>query len=268
MRLTIIQSALTWESPSANREMFARKFAGLRGQTDLVVLPEMFTTGFSMNPKALAEPMEGQTTAWLRKQAEIMNAAISGSFICVENGRYFNRLVFARPDGALEYYDKRHLFTLAGEHEHYAAGNKQLVVDWLGWRIKPLICYDLRFPVWSRNSTPRGKDGQGGKPLGATYDLLLYVANWPARRSHHWRSLLTARAIENQSFVAGVNIVGKDGNDFEYSGDSTVIDFSGQPIVGISGKEGVFTAELSLDDMEQYRRQLPFLADGDTFQLS
>ncbi|MBK7939051.1 MAG: amidohydrolase [Lewinellaceae bacterium] len=264
MRLTIVQSALAWESAGANRAMFAQKLAPLRGQTDLVVLPEMFTTGFSMNASALAEPSDGPTTRWLHEQAATLGAAVTGSFICAENGRYFNRLVFMRPDGGFEYYDKRHLFALAGEHEQYSAGNKQLVVDWQGWRIRPLVCYDLRFPVWSRN---RNIPGAGETPR-PTYDLLLYVANWPARRSHHWRALLMARAIENQSFVAGVNIVGKDGNDFEYGGDSAVIDFSGQQIVGISGKEGLFTTELSLEDMEQYRRQLPFLTDGDIFQLS
>lgn len=284
MRLTILQSALSWENAAANRAMFSQKLTPLRGQTDLVLLPEMFTTGFSMNAKALAEPMDGPTVRWLREQAAAAGAALAGSFICRENDRYYNRLVFMRPDGTFEYYDKRHLFTLAGEHEHYTAGNKQLVAEWRGWRIRPLVCYDLRFPVWSRNAAP---DGRGDAPAGAvraatptppgeepgeglpgaTYDLLLYVANWPARRGHHWRSLLVARAIENQAFVAGVNIVGKDGNGHEYSGDSAVIDFSGQQIAGISGREGVFTAELLLEDLQQYRRQLPFLEDADTFRL-
>ena len=267
MRLTILQTALSWENADDNRAMFSRKLTPLRGQTDLVLLPEMFTTGFFMNAKTLAEPMDGPTVRWLREQAAATGAALAGSFICRENDRHFNRLVFMRPDGTFEYYDKRHLFTLAGEHEHYTAGNKQLVAEWRGWRIRPLVCYDLRFPVWSRNAATSPLSAEEEPAAGATYDLLLYVANWPARRGHHWRSLLAARAIENQAFVAGVNIVGKDGNGHEYTGDSAVIDFSGQQIVGISGKEGVFTTELLMEDLQQYRRQLPFLEDADIFQL-
>lgn len=288
MRLSIIQSSLAWENPAANRAMFARKLAPLRDQTDLVVLPEMYTTGFSMNAGALAEPMDGPTVQWMREQSALLGGALAGSFICSEAGNFYNRLLFMRPDGTFEYYDKKHLFSLTGEHEQYVAGNKQLVVEWRGWRIRPLVCYDLRFPVWSNNPAsppasglagpaPDGsKDATSSIPSGerpgnqssrTPYDLLLYVANWPSRRSHHWRTLLAARAIENQSFVAGVNIVGKDGNDYEYTGDSAIIDFAGQQIVGISGKEGVFTAELSLEERMQYRRQLPFLEDGDIFQL-
>jgi predicted amidohydrolase len=296
MRLSIVQSALSWEKPAANRAMFSQKFAPLRGLTDLVVLPEMFTTGFSMNAAALAEPMDGATMQWLRQTADDLGAAVTGSFICSENGKFHNRLVFMRPGGEFDFYDKKHLFTLAGEQEHFKAGEKRLVVEWLGWRICPLICYDLRFPVWSRNPTPdppastppptpplkgrgvrdadstpplpfRGGVGGGVDEGRASYDLLIYVANWPARRAHHWRSLLAARAIENQAFVAGVNIVGQDGNGLEYTGDSAVVDFSGQPIAQISGREGVFTAELSLEDLQQYRRQLPFLQDGDCYQL-
>lgn len=284
MRLTILQSSLSWENAIANRSMFAQKLASLRGLTDLVLLPEMFTTGFSMNAKTLAEPPDGPTVQWLREQAAMLDAALTGSFICREDGRYFNRLIFMRPNGTFDTYDKKHLFKLTGEHEHYTPGNKQLVVEWKGWRIRPLVCYDLRFPVWSRNGSPGRREDEpqspadaANPPLGAekteaalhraSYDLLLYVANWPARRSHHWRSLLMARAIENQAFVAGVNIVGTDGNGFEYSGDSAIIDFSGQQIVGISGKEGSFTAELLMEDLQQYRRQLPFLQDGDIFQL-
>lgn len=264
MRLSILQSALAWEDPVANRAMFARKLAPLRDQTDLAVLPEMYTTGFSMNAGALAEPMDGPTVQWMREQSALLGGALAGSFICSEGGSFYNRLLFMRPDGTFEYYDKKHLFALAGEHEQYAAGDKQLVVEWKGWRIRPLVCYDLRFPVWSNNPAPG--EARAGSPR-TPYDLLLYVANWPSRRSHHWRTLLAARAIENQSFVAGVNIVGKDGNGYEYTGDSAIIDFAGQQIVGISGKEGVFTAELSLEERMQYRRQLPFLEDGDIFQL-
>jgi omega-amidase len=263
MRLSILQTKLSWENPSANREMFSQKLAPLRGHTDIIVLPEMFTTGFSMNAAALAEPMEGPTVQWLETTAKNLGAAVVGSFICVENGRFYNRLVFMRPDGNFDFYDKKHLFTLAGEQAHFSPGKKRLTLEWKGWRICPLICYDLRFPVWSRN-TP-GSLANGLQPL---YDLLIYVANWPARRAHHWRGLLNARAIENQAFVAGVNICGSDGNGLEYTGDSAVIDFSGQPLAQISGGEGLFTAELSLEDLGHYRQQLPFLQDADAFALT
>lgn len=255
MRITLVQSALCWEQPGANLTHFAARLAGLAGQTDLVVLPEMFTTGFSMNAPALAEPMDGPTVSWLQQQAVLLGAAVAGSFICQESGQYFNRLVYACPDGSIQTYDKRHLFGLAGEADHYAPGRKRVVLEWQGWRICPLVCYDLRFPIWSRNDK------------NAPFDLLLYIANWPSRRSHHWRSLLTARAIENQCFVAGVNIVGTDGAGLEYSGDSTIIDFAGLSICQISGQEGLFTANLSLTDLQAYRQQLPFLRDADAFAL-
>jgi len=255
MRLSIIQTALHWENPNANRTILADTLAPLAGQTDLVVLPEMFSTGFSMNAAALAEGMDGPTMRWLREQAANLGAAIAGSFICRDGGRYFNRLVFMRPDGNFQHYDKRHLFGLAGEHETYVAGSERLLVEWMGWRICPLICYDLRFPVWSRQHN------------AAPYDLLLYVANWPSRRGHHWRSLLPARAIENQCYVAAVNVVGADGNGYEYQGDSGVWDYSGQCLCQISGQAGIFTTTLRLDDMLVYRRQLPFLDDADGFEL-
>lgn len=256
MRISIIQTALQWEAAEANRRMLADKIARLSGQTDLIVLPEMFTTGFSMQAQALAEPLEGDTLAWMRDNARSSGAAITGSFICREKNEYYNRLVWVFPDGQFVTYDKRHLFTLADEHKYYTPGRRRLTVDWKGWRICPLICYDLRFPVWSRNSYRSG-----------SYDLLLYVANWPVRRAHHWKALLQARAIENQAFVAGVNIFGQDGNGFEYSGDSSIIDYQGQIICHISGCEGAFTTELSLVDLQEYRARLPFLQDGDTFQL-
>ncbi|MCK6690769.1 MAG: amidohydrolase [Thermoanaerobaculia bacterium] len=258
MRLTIVQTALHWEDPVANRALFSEKLAPLAGHTDLIILPEMFTTGFSMNAALLAEPMDGPTVQWLREQSARTGAAITGSFICQEAGHFYNRLVFMRPGGQMDIYDKRHLFGLAKEHETYMAGNTRRIVNWQGWKICLLVCYDLRFPVWSRN---RPADEAGN------YDLLLYVANWPDRRGHHWRTLLPARAIENQCYVAAVNIVGKDGNGYEYSGDSALVDFSGRKICQISGQEGVLTAKLSLEELQQFRRQLPFLEDADTFQL-
>lgn len=255
MRISLVQSALSWQNADANRRMFSDKLAALRGATDLVILPEMFTTGFSMEADKLAEAMDGPTMRWLKATANDLGAAVTGSFICRENDRFYNRLVFMYPNGVYECYDKRHLFSLAGEHEHFSTNNKKLMVEWMGFRIRPLICYDLRFPVWSRNEPNH------------PYDLLVYVANWPSRRTHHWKSLLSARAIENQSFIAGVNIVGTDGTGLEYSGDSTLIDFSGHQIFQASGTEGIFTTSLSLEALQQYRRQLPFLQDADQFDL-
>lgn len=263
MRVTIVQSPLIWEDPKANLQKFAEKLSPLKGQTDLVVLPEMFTTGFSMRAEALAEPMDGPTVSWLLEWSKELDAAITGSFICLEEGSFYNRLVFVMPDGQIEHYDKKHLFSLAGENEHYTAGKKRCMLNWRGWRICPLICYDLRFPAWSRNTAGTFLTG-----LNPYYDLLIYVANWPLRRAHHWRSLLTARAIENQSYVVGVNMVGTDGNGLEYTGDSTVVDFSGQPLVQLpDGKEGVVTLTLSKTQMHAFREQLPFLADADRFEF-
>lgn len=255
MRISIVQSNLLWEDPTANRTEFARKLASLAGQTDLVVLPEMFTSGFSMNAAVLAEPMDGPTMHWLAEQAARLNAAITGSFICLENDRFYNRLVFMRPDGRWDHYDKRHLFTLAREHETFTPGKSRTILTWQGWRICPLVCYDLRFPAWSR------------QPKNDAYDMLLYVANWPARRGHHWRSLLPARAIENQCFVAAVNIVGTDGAGLDYVGDSCIWDYSGQVICRLSVEPGIYTAELNLAPMQEYRRQLAFLDDADRLSI-
>ncbi len=255
MRLTLVQSRLHWQDPAANRAMFAEKLRPLSGATDLVVLPEMFTTGFSMNAAEWSEPMDGPTVNWLLEQAALLGSAVTGSFICLEEGKFFNRSVFAKPNGSLETYNKRHLFSLAGEDKVFAAGWEKIRVEWMGWRIRPLVCYDLRFPVWSRN--------EKNNP----YDLLVYVANWPVTRVHHWSMLLAARAIENQAFVAGVNIFGKDGAGLEYSGESAVIDFGGQVLGRISGREDILTTELSLDNLREYRRQFPFLADADVFRL-
>lgn len=256
MRLTIVQPRLHWENPPANRELLGDMLQPLAGRTDLVLLPEMFSTGFSMNAATLAEPMDGATAHWMQEQARYLGAVVAGSFICLDKGHFFNRFLFVRPDGRRDEYDKRHLFSLALEHETFSAGQERRFVEWQDWRICPLICYDLRFPLWSRQPP-------GGEP----FDLLLYVANWPARRGHHWRALLQARAIENQCFVAGSNIVGTDGNGLEYSGDSGIIDFSGQQICHISNQPGQYTAELSLADLKQYRQNLPFLNDADHFKL-
>ena len=251
LRVTTIQSNLHWENPDANRTMFSEKIKELKGQTDLIILPEMFTTGFSMNTTELAERMDGATMQWLSQQANSVNAVVTGSFIATENGQCFNRLIWMQPDGVFFIYDKKHLFTLAKEHEHYSAGIERLIVELKGWKICPLICYDLRFPVWSRNTDD--------------YDLLIYTASWPVMRAEAWKSLLVGRAIENQSYTIGVNRVGVDGGGYEYSGDSSVIDYTGKRLYCTSNMEDIFTATLDLEKQKHFRSKLNFLADRDEF---
>jgi predicted amidohydrolase len=253
LRVTLVQAELAWQDPAANRHRLAAHFRGLVGHTDLVVLPEMFSTGFSMAAAALAEDMDGPTVDWMREEAAALGCVIAGSLIVRDGGRCYNRLVWARPDGSLEHYDKRHLFRLAGEQDHYAAGSRRLVVTLKGWRVCPMVCYDLRFPVWSRS---RGD-----------YDLLLYVANWPQRRALAWSTLLRARAIENQSYVVGVNRIGKDGNGTAYAGDSVALDFLGQPLSSEGGGDRVETAVLDLESLRAYRESFPVHLDADRFEL-
>ncbi|RPH58038.1 MAG: amidohydrolase [Burkholderiales bacterium] len=253
LRVTLVQTELAWQDPAANRHRLAAHFRGLVGHTDLVVLPEMFSTGFSMAAAELAEDMDGPTVDWMREEAAALGCVIAGSLIVRDGGRCYNRLVWARPDGSLEHYDKRHLFRLAGEQEHYAAGTRRLVVTLKGWRVCPMICYDLRFPVWSRS---RGD-----------YDLLLYVANWPQRRALAWSALLRARAIENQSYVVGVNRIGKDGNGTAYAGDSVAVDFLGQPLSSEGGGDRVETAVLDLESLRACRDSFPAHLDADRFEL-
>ena len=254
LRVTLVQTELAWQDPAANRHRLAAHFRGLVGHTDLVVLPEMFSTGFSMAAAELAEDMDGPTVDWMREEAAALGCVIAGSLIVRDGGRCYNRLVWARPDGSLEHYDKRHLFRLAGEQEHYAAGTRRLVVALKGWRVCPMICYDLRFPVWSRS---RGD-----------YDLLLYVANWPQRRALAWSTLLRARAIENQGYVVGVNRIGKDGNGTAYAGDSVAVDFLGQPLSSEGGGDRVETAVLDLESLRAYRESFPVHLDADRFELA
>ena len=253
LRLTTIQSSLHWEDIPANLEMFDQKLQALSGKTDIVVLPEMFTTGFSMEAKKLAESMDGSTIDWMLKQSKTIKSVILGSFIAVENGNYYNRLIVAFPEGDYKIYDKRHLFSLAGEHLTFTAGNELLVFEWKGWKICPLICYDLRFPVWSRNTD--------------LYDLLIYTANWPDRRRQAWKALLAARAVENQSYTVGVNRVGNDGTGFSYAGDTSVIDYNGNVLYRASDTEGVFTIELFLEKQIEFRNRLQFLPDRDVFEI-
>lgn len=254
LRISLLQADLAWEDPAANLALFDRELAPLAGQTDLVILPEMFTTGFSMRPQALAEPPGGPAQQWMAGWAARLDAAITGSLIIAENGRYYNRLVWMFPDGQSLSYDKRHCFTLAGEHEHYTPGAGRLLVEYRGWRILPLICYDLRFPVWSRNDLD--------------YHLLIYVANFPDRRGHAWRSLLTARAIENQCYLAAVNRVGADGGGIYHAGDSSVIDYAGELLHRASHLPATFTTTLDPAPLLDFRRRFNFLADRDNFCLT
>ena len=253
LRVSLVQTKLIWEDPLANLSNLATLIEPLQNKTDIVILPEMFTTGFSMRSKELAEPMDGPTIHWLRKQAEKLNAVVCGSFIAEERAQYYNRLVWMRPDGQMFTYDKRHLFTLAGEHEYFTPGKERLLVEWKGWTVCPLICYDLRFPVWSRNT---------GK-----YDLLIYIANWPSKRRHAWSTLLRARAIENQCYTIGVNRIGKDGNDLPYAGDSSCIDFAGEILSHFTHIEQVSTLELIHDEQEAFRARFQFLKDADRFSI-
>ncbi len=254
LQLALIQTSLVWQDAAANREHFARLLEQARG-ADLIVLPEMFSTGFSMDSAALAEPEDGPTSQWLRQQAQDLGAVVCGSLIIqAADGSYRNRLLWARPDGSLAHYDKRHLFRMAGEHKHYSAGEQQVVLELKGWRVRPLICYDLRFPVWSRDA-------------GGT-DLLLYTANWPAARRHHWNRLLPARAIENLCYVAAVNRVGEDGKGHAYSGDSQVLDFQGESLLAAQDVDGVFHVSLSAAELAAYRQRFPAHLDADSFSLN
>lgn len=254
LRLTLFQSQLAWEDIDANLQQFSQKLAGLaKDRTDLILLPEMFTTGFSMNAQALAETMDGKTVAWMQEMAAAKGAVVCGSAIIREGEHCFNRLLWVRPDGTVATYDKRHCFTLAGEQEHFNAGTERLIVSCKEWKICPLICYDLRFPVWSRNN--------------CGYDLLIYIANWPNKRSEAWKSLLRARAIENQAYTVGVNRVGLDEKQLQYSGDSTVIDYAGSVLYQVSEVEDGFSITLSWEKQEEFRQKLPFLADQDSFEI-
>jgi predicted amidohydrolase len=256
LNVQLVQPDLRWQDPAANRRRFDAHFEAMaRGSADLVVLPEMFTTGFSMDSATLAEPAAGATTRWLLDWSQRLDAALVGSVMTRDGERCVNRLWFATPDGALCHYDKRHLFRMAGEHQHYAAGTTSLVVEFRGWRIAPLVCYDLRFPVWSR------------RRAGFDYDLLVYVANWPARRAYAWRQLLIARAIENQSYVLGVNRVGADGNGVVHDGESAAHDFLGAPLAGLGATAGTAAVTLDLPALREFRERFPAQLDADRFAL-
>jgi predicted amidohydrolase len=258
LSISMVQTRLFWQSPSENLEWLEGRLELITGKTDIIVLPEMFTTGFSMISIQYAETMDGSAMNWMHKMAEKKNAVLVGSMMMKEEGKFYNRLIWMHPDGRFELYDKRHLFRMGNEHEHYSAGNSRIVFQLNEWKICPLICYDLRFPVWSRNRLANNE---------FDYDVLIYVANWPERRSHHWKTLLQARAIENQCFVVGVNRVGNDGNGLYHSGDSMVIDPLGQILYHQSKEEDIHTTILEKNQLDEVRTRLPFWKDGDHFLL-
>ena len=251
LTLSLLQSDLAWNDPETNRAHFTEQLAPLAGRTDLVILPEMFTTGFSMDVAELAEDhADGPTLTWMREQARTLGAAITGSLIVADGGRYYNRLYWVEPEGRVLHYDKKYLFTPGGEHEHYTPGTERLLIDYRGWKIRPLICYDLRFPEWSRNDPAE------------PFDLLIYVASWPDPRAHDWRTLLAARAIENQCYVAAVNRVGEDGKGLRYRGDSCVIDPGPRGVLAaLAEVPGVVTVSIEREEVLGLRRRLPFLVD-------
>ncbi len=254
LNVSVFQLDLVWENAEANRSKIDEWLLKINGKADVVFLPEMFATGFSMNAAAFAEPMDGETIGWMKAKCAEHQVALCGSLMVKENGQYFNRLVFVEPSGTVHYYDKRHLFSMGLENQHYSKGTKRLIVEYKGWRICPLVCYDLRFPVWSRNRNE--------------YDILLYVANWPQSRAEVWKTLLKARAIENQSYVAGVNRIGVDGNLIAYSGNSQLIDPKGNVISGIADHhKGIITAGFSYSELQKFRTDFPVLNDADTFVI-
>ena len=253
MKIALIQAELIWENPSENRHLFEQTIDAVPADTDLIILPEMFTTGFSMDPKPIAETMAGETVQWMQKMAFEKNCAVTGSVVIEENEKYYNRLLFVYPDKKIAFYDKRHLFSLAGEHHKYTAGNKKLIVEYRNFKICLLICYDLRFPVFSRNTSD--------------YDLLIFVANWPITRISAWDALLKSRAIENMSYTIGVNRVGADANNYQYNGHSQAVDFMGHYVLEPQQDSGIFYVELDKQKQVEARQNFGFLNDADAFEL-
>jgi predicted amidohydrolase len=269
LSVTLIQTDLFWESTTANLANLEEKMAQISLPTDLIILPEMFNTGFTMDVKSVAEPMNFTTFKWMKQQAKRTKAVITGSYIVKEEGQFYNRLIWMRPDGSFETYDKRHLFRMGGEHHNFAGGSARLIVELKGWRICPLICYDLRFPVWSRNFHVGEERNENANPntSNLNYDLLIYVANWPAVRSQVWDVLLQARAIENQSFCIGVNRVGHDGMGLDYDGNSAVIDFKGNKLFYQKYAEVINTQILNKKELDDFRAKFPAYLDADDFVL-
>lgn len=254
MKTALIQTNIIWENPSENRRILEEKINALTESVDLIILPEMFTSGFTMHPSNVAETMNGETISWLKNIAKAKNSAITGSLVITENGNFYNRMVFIFPDGEIQHYDKKHLFTLAGEDKIYTSGNEKVIVNYQDWKICLQVCYDLRFPVFARNTE--------------NYDLLIYVASWPKIRNNAWDILLKARAVENLSYVIGVNRIGTDHNNLEYIGHSQIIDELGNFIIEPTENEGVFIADLDKNKMLETRNKLNFLNDRDAFNFA
>lgn len=258
LTISLIQRALHWEDKEKNLQQFGDTIATLPPETQVAVLPEMFSTGFSMKPETLAETMEGPTLSWMKATAAQYRKIITGSVIVEEGGHYYNRLIWMLPNGTSHHYDKRHLFGYAGEDQHYTAGDKRLVVRVNGWKLCLMVCYDLRFPVWARQQCTAG---------APEYDILVYVANWPQRRSHAWKTLLQARAIENQCYVIGANRIGDDGNGIDYNGDSMLVDPLGTILWQQAGEAAVYTHTFEPEALAGVRDQFPFLKDADQFLI-
>lgn len=253
LRVALIQSDIHWHEIGANLAMFEEKIWQIQQEVDLIVLPEMFQTGFTMEHEGLAEPMNFNTFKWMKQMAAQKNVAVCGSYIVKEQGKVFNRLLWMQPDGQYHTYDKRHLFRMANEHQHFDMGSEKLIVEWRGWKICPMVCYDLRFPVWSRN-------------VDLAYDLLLYVANWPAVRVNAWDTLLEARAIENVSYSIGLNRVGNDGVGIEYNGHSAAYSPKGEQL-DFSEKEETIYIEFSAENLQSFRKKFPAQLDADKFEI-
>lgn len=255
LHITIIQTNIIWENKRENLRLFRQKLEQVHGATEIVVLPEMFSTGFTMKSCLLAENASGDTLSTLKQWASLYQTAICGSYIAEDNGHFYNRFFFFTPEGEEYYYDKRHLFRMGQENVNFSSGNKRLIVPYHGWNICPLICYDLRFPVWSRN-------------IDNEYDILIYIANWPASRRIVWDTLLRARALENQCYVCGVNRVGTDNNQIDYNGGSLVYSPLGEELTSIpDGEDGISTISLSLSSLRTYRNKFPVWKDSDSFRI-
>jgi omega-amidase len=263
--VTIIQTALYWEDKPANLQMFSEKISGITEKTAIVVLPEMFTTGFSMNTGRLAEDMDGETISWMKKKSAEKGVILTGSMIAKEKNAadniFFNRLIWMLPNGDFGIYDKRHLFAYGNEDQHYTSGKKRLIASVNGWKINLQVCYDLRFPLWIRQSK------LPDSPLGPEFDILIIVANWPSARSHAWKTLLQARAIENQCYVIGVNRVGTDGRGLDYAGESMIVGPAGDIIKILGDKEEIFSYSLDRERLEDFRTKYPFWKDADRFLI-
>ena len=270
LTISLIQTHLHWENKPANLQMLEEKIMGIATKTEIVVLPEMFSTGFSMRPEELAETMEGETLQWMKRVAAQKKVILAGSVIIKEEAadgltNYYNRLIWMLPNGNYGVYDKRHRFAYAGEDDHYTAGSKRLIASVKGWKINLLVCYDLRFPVWARQSPSRLREKGSGAEV--EYDVLIYVANWPERRIHAWKTLLQARAIENQCYVVGANRTGDDGNNIHYSGESMIIDPLGEVLYTKKDEEDIYTITLEKTHLDSVREKFPFWKDADDFMI-